>query len=74
LGILSIFIHFCAALFLFSTYNTLLTALKLRAILVVFDTHNPATGQVSKQMESTSANDTAKAIAVASEKFGIQTQ
>jgi len=38
------------------------------------DTHNPATGQVSKQMESTSANDTAKAIAVASEKFGIQTQ
>jgi len=40
----------------------------------VFDTHNPATGQVSKQMESTSANDTAKAIAVASEKFGIQTQ
>jgi acyl-CoA reductase-like NAD-dependent aldehyde dehydrogenase len=39
----------------------------------VFDIHNPATGQVSKQMESTSANDTAKAI-VASEKFGIQTQ
>ena len=36
----------------------------------IFDVYNPATGQISKQVEGVSAKDTANAIAVAHEKFG----